>query len=1007
MQTLKRILSPLSSLRLTVVLLILSMILIFAGTTVQTEMGIWDVQRYYFHSWFTIIHWRLFFPLWNWGSKNIPGAIPFPGGYTLIALLLINLLAAHTVRFKINWKRSGILLIHAGLIFLLIGEIVTATTAVETQMTIDEGSSANWTQDIREIELAITDRSDPQQDKEIVVPLAMIHQGQTLERADLPFSLQFDAFFPNSDIAGPMQTNVPNAVQLATAGVGKELRLIPLAPVAGTDSRVNAPSAFVTLKGAAGGSLGTYLVSTMQLLPQFPQIDRPQVVEVDGNQYWLQLRFRRYYKPYTFYLKDFAHDRFTGTDMPRNFSSLVRVVDPARNVDREVLIWMNHPLRFAGETFYQASFKPGDTTTILQVVHNPGWLIPYISCSMVGLGLLVHFGMHLLTFLRRRGAPAAERPRATPATSLAGTNGNGKHGNGAAVAVLERTTTTLPPPTRPKVRVALWPAVTITALCALYVVTTALREPPGSGMGMNQFARVPVMYEGRVMPMDSLARNSLRILSNRAELATASGTQPAVNWLLNLMSNPRQTVDEKVFRIDNPEVLNLLKLDDNRKLFSRGEIDANLPLLEQQYQLARRVEAKERDLYQRKVIELGQHVILFNQLANLTPLYLSPPLAGATEWKTFGEVIDGVENKTRRDPGVESFVAMLQAAAMKDYVSFNTVATEYNRLIDKQMPEVASKLRLEVLFNRAEPFIQCMALYVIAFVLAAVSWLKWGGPLGRAALWVLVLALVLHTLGLATRIYLQGRPPVTNLYSSAIFIAWAAALFCVFMELIYRNGIAVAAASAMAFPSLLIAHYLAGAGDTMKMLEAVLDTNIWLATHVVVVTLGYTATFLAGFIAIGAVIASLVKKVDPEMRKTLYRMVYGVVCFAVLFSFVGTILGGIWADQSWGRFWGWDPKENGAVLIVLWNAILLHARWGGLVRERGFMLMAVGGNIVTAWSWFGTNMLGVGLHSYGFMDSALVALLSFVALQLIIIGVGLLPTAFWSNARRATAAAGA
>jgi ABC-type transport system involved in cytochrome c biogenesis permease subunit len=293
-----------------------------------------------------------------------------------------------------------------------------------------------------------------------------------------------------------------------------------------------------------------------------------------------------------------------------------------------------------------------------------------------------------------------------------------------------------------------------------------------------------------------------------------------------------------------------------------------------------------------------------------------------------------------------------------------------------------------------------MALYVIAFVLAAMSWLKWRQPLGRAALWVMVLAIVVHTLGLVTRVYLQGRPPVTNLYSSAIFIAWAAALFCVFMELVYRNGLAVVAASAVAFPSLLIAHYLAADGDTMKMLQAVLDTNIWLATHVVVVSLGYTATFLAGFIAILGVIFAIIRSRDAELRKTLYRMVYGVVCFAMLFSFVGTILGGIWADQSWGRFWGWDPKENGAVLVVLWNAVLLHARWGGLVRERGFMLLAIGGNIVTAWSWFGTNMLGIGLHSYGFMDSAVLALLGFVALQLLIIGVGMIPADSLENLRQ-------
>ena len=231
---------------------------------------------------------------------------------------------------------------------------------------------------------------------------------------------------------------------------------------------------------------------------------------------------------------------------------------------------------------------------------------------------------------------------------------------------------------------------------------------------------------------------------------------------------------------------------------------------------------------------------------------------------------------------------------------------------------------------------------------------------------------------------------MTNLYSSAIFIGWAALIACSILERLFRHGVGLLVGSITAFPTLLIAHYLAGSGDTMQMLQAVLDTNIWLATHVVVITLGYAATFLAGMIAVVYVIASVFTQVrtSDEHRRTFTRMIYGVVCFAMLFSFVGTILGGIWADQSWGRFWGWDPKENGAVLIVLWNAIILHARWGGLVRDRGLASLAIFGNVVTAWSWFGTNMLGIGMHSYGFMDSAVFWLVLFVCIQIFLIVLG-------------------
>jgi ABC-type transport system involved in cytochrome c biogenesis permease subunit len=283
-------------------------------------------------------------------------------------------------------------------------------------------------------------------------------------------------------------------------------------------------------------------------------------------------------------------------------------------------------------------------------------------------------------------------------------------------------------------------------------------------------------------------------------------------------------------------------------------------------------------------------------------------------------------------------------------------------------------------------------------VLAALSWLGMSRPLARASLWILVVAIVVHTAGLIARIWIQGRPPVTNLYSSAIFVGWGASILGAILERIFRSGIGSVTAAAMGFLTLLVAHHLSLDGDTMTMMQAVLDTNFWLATHVVVITLGYSSTYLAGFLGIVFIVRGvLTKGLSREETLNLSRMIYGIIAFATLFSFVGTILGGIWADQSWGRFWGWDPKENGALLIVLWNALVLHARWGGLARQRGIACLAVAGNIVTSWSWFGTNMLGVGLHAYGFIDSAVFWMLIFMVSQLAIIGLGSLPLNRWRS----------
>jgi ABC-type transport system involved in cytochrome c biogenesis permease subunit len=230
---------------------------------------------------------------------------------------------------------------------------------------------------------------------------------------------------------------------------------------------------------------------------------------------------------------------------------------------------------------------------------------------------------------------------------------------------------------------------------------------------------------------------------------------------------------------------------------------------------------------------------------------------------------------------------------------------------------------------------------------------------------------------------------VTNLYSSAVFVGWGSVLLGAFLERFYRSGVAVVVAGLVGFVTLIVAHHLASAGDTLHVLQAVLDTNLWLATHVVVINAGYAAMFLAGAFANVAIIRKRFNKFcfEAQQEAEVARIVFGVICFATLFSFVGTVLGGIWADQSWGRFWGWDPKENGALMIVIWCAVVLHARLAGLLRDRCLFVAAIVGNIITSFSWFGVNLLGVGLHSYGFMEGAFKWLIIFVGLQIVVIAL--------------------
>jgi hypothetical protein len=412
-QVLRKTLTLLASLRLTVCLFALAVLLVFFGTLAQVDEGILTVLHNYFRTWWAWIPFQVFvrfgqvflnFPK----TMSVPGSFPFFGGWLIGGLLLTNLLAAHAIRFQLTWRRSGILLLHSGLVVMMVSEFVTGMLAVEGQMPIQQGSSSNFLQNVNVPELVIIDPSDRKADDVIAIPASLLRKGGLIQHPELPFDVEVVHYMVNSALR-PVQASSENK---AAAGDGLRLMAIQRPEASGTSSEESdMPSAYVTFKKKdTGESLGTYLVSLwypVYLLQGEPQILLrfgywPQQVACDGKKYDVLLRYQRTYKPYTIYLKEFRHDRYLGTDTPRNYSSDIRLVDPTRNEDRDVHIAMNEPLRYLGETFYQSSFLPGDQGTVLQVVRNPGWLMPYISCAMVSLGMLVHFGMHLVSFLRRR-----------------------------------------------------------------------------------------------------------------------------------------------------------------------------------------------------------------------------------------------------------------------------------------------------------------------------------------------------------------------------------------------------------------------------------------------------------------------------------------------------------------------------------------------------------------------------------------------------------------------------
>lgn len=519
---------------------------------------------------------------------------------------------------------------------------------------------------------------------------------------------------------------------------------------------------------------------------------------------------------------------------------------------------------------------------------------------------------------------------------------------------------------------------------------------PANGMAVQQFAKLPVVDRGRVKPFDTIARVNLMVLNERQTFEDASGKQqPAIVWLLDVMSGRERAFEHRVFRIVNQDVLDSLGLEPRSDFrYAMRDLTPVVQTLGEQAVLADGREAHDRTAYDRAVVKLANNYMRFSRLAQHQMPHMVPPSA-ERDWRTLATARQG--GQVDAVPA-EQLTAMLAAYARDDAEGFNTQLAAYEQWLGEHVSDHRAKTGFETFFNRFAPFYQASALYVLVFVLGCLAWLGWTQPLARAAMRVAVLAFVVHTAALIARMWLEGRPPVTNLYASAIFVGWGCVGLGLALEWLYRNGIGLVVAAVTGFLSLIVAHHLGQGTDTLEMMQAVLDTNFWLATHVTIITLGYTAVFVAGFIGIVYVLRGVfTTSLDAEEHKVLGRMMYGVLCFAMLLSFVGTVLGGIWADQSWGRFWGWDPKENGALIIVLWVALILHARWGGMIQQRGMAVLAIFGNVVVTWSWFGVNELGAGLHSYGFTDGTVFWLLVFAASQLLLVGVGALPLTMWRS----------
>jgi len=451
------------SLRLTVTLLSLSMILVFCGTLAQVDKGIWTVMDQYFRTWIAWIDLSIFFNKFNPLSAF---SIPFPGGFLIGALLSMNLLVVHAKTFKIfvtgkrlyvglsllivgliltygvivGWgtntvattesdafwrvffrlgrgtlsavilfiaciylyrKRAGMVLLHAGILLLLIGEFFTALFAVESTMTIREGQTVNFLDRSQKYELAFIEYSNPNFDRVTVIPKDFLKINKINEFDELPFNIKLNSFMANSSQPQSIN-NITNFDQLkypSYKGIGSEYYISNTREVSGASGERNAPAVDVELFDKKNGSsLGRYILS-LWCYPNFVnQIwDMPNLISFNGKNYRVYLRNQREFSlspsgnEFSIKLLNFVHEKYQGTQTPKDFSSRIRLINSGDKIDRELKIWMNNPLRYAKKTFYQSGYLPEDKGTVLQVVRNDSWMIPYLSCMIVFVGMGAQF----------------------------------------------------------------------------------------------------------------------------------------------------------------------------------------------------------------------------------------------------------------------------------------------------------------------------------------------------------------------------------------------------------------------------------------------------------------------------------------------------------------------------------------------------------------------------------------------------------------------------------------
>ncbi len=978
-----------TSVRLMVVCLFLLFLLTFLGTIDQVSHGLYLAQEKFFFSFFFLLF----------------GFIPFPGAHLVLWVLFINLACVAIFRFVYRWSNIGILIIHGGLLIFFVAAFVTYHNSVESHVTLFEGEGASVSSAYHDWELSVWKKTNEARNIS-AYDVKNLKKDGVLSFDEFKFNLTVKDYYTNSKAFSTREGLKTSMMPINASGISfVEKR------ESQTDPAKNIPAL-------------TFFIDTDELKGKevllFGGEPVPTEVTVGRETYCFILRHKQFPLPFALRLVDFRMKVHPGTEVASSYESTVEII--TNGIARERIISMNNPLRHKDYTFYQASYsidELGREVSTLATVKNvtvcgQHYDVYWLSCSLPS---------HVCAINQRAGKKIMKR----------------------------------------KIPIAF--IIFIALFSFAFGVGAAYGKEKSSGVAVSTqiLQEVAILDSGRIKPLDTYAQNVLLQFSGKRRFEGKS----ALVWLARVLFTPEKTKEDKIFRVNNPEIAEALKIDPEPKhRYSYAQMEKGYDKLRELATEASRLDEKSRSVVEEEIIRLATNVDLYIQLTdsfqfaipsenfavdnNEVREYLKLPTAqtqfsfldlalradllsqtaealekkAPASWTAFDREILRVLSilyqwarhyhdlplaiippldlheeiwaspwdalaQNFHDEKIKNELTALRNAVIAyrngEKIAFDLALRSFNHSVKERTGEIRAMqyLSLELLYTHTNPFGFALLFYLTALCVLVAAFFTAEKYLYSLSACLIVGGFIPHTLALITRIVILARPPVSSLYETFIFVGWAGVLLGIILEILRHRWLGIIVSGTCGSILLIIASKFSTDGDTLKMLVAVLNSNFWLGIHVPTITLGYASCCVAGVIGHIYIIQALTKPQDKAGLTSTYKILLGILGLGLTLSFFGTMLGGIWADQSWGRFWGWDPKENGALLIVLWCAIIFHAKIARLIGPLGVAVASVLGMVVVAWAWFGVNLLSVGLHSYGFTSGISIGLGAYVVGELI------------------------